>query len=129
MTLDLNAMPRTAFYSAPSRKWDDCSGEFWLLVLLPMKGKHDSGFALIDVVGVNAEAEVPLIRLSGCSDALSLNGGSYGDWPAGHQPRRDLPVEWHIDCLWRSKLFTLFTHKPITVGSALSSLYIYGGPK
>lgn len=29
--------------------------------------------------------------------------------------------------LWRSKLFNLFGHRPISVGSALSSLYCYGG--
>lgn len=123
--IDLNTMRRAEFYALPARKWDDTTGEFQSLVLLPMRGKHDSGYGFIDVVGVNQKAEVPMIRLSGCSDVVNLNGGTYAGWLAYSTQKH--PCEWCIDLLYRSKLFNLFTHRAITVGAALSSLYCYGG--
>ncbi len=118
--MDLNNMRRAEFYAVPSRKWNDTSGTFNLLVLLPTKRKHDSGYGMIDVVGVNGDK---MVRLSGCSDALHLQGGN------NEKAKYDESIVWNIDLLWRSKLFCLFTHKQITAGAALSSLFLYGGTK
>ena len=72
-TKDINSWTRKDFDALPGRDWDEDIGEFDSLVILPTKRIHDSGFRCMDFVAVRKG--VPLIRLSGCSDVIHIDGG------------------------------------------------------
>jgi hypothetical protein len=101
-------MTRKEFEKLPFKKDDENIGEFDSLIILPTKRKHDSGFAVMDFVAVREE--IPICRLSGCSDVLVLNNINKND-------------DWSIDCLFKSKLFRLFNktfHLKLNTRSPLS---------
>lgn len=90
---------------------------------------HDSGYRCIEVVAVD-EKNRPICRVTGCSDAIHLDGiGGLGkDWITKYGRVPDLvpPSGWTIDCLPKSGLVRLFPqHGYIEIGPATSSLEVF----
>jgi len=76
---NINKMTRKEFESLPRGKWDQ-EIEFDSMIILPGKAKdlHDSGYRLMDFVAVKGTK--PACLLSGCSDAIHIDGiGGFGD--------------------------------------------------
>ncbi|HYW34168.1 MAG TPA: hypothetical protein VE868_02070 [Balneolaceae bacterium] len=114
---------REEFESLPLREWNENIGEFTSLIILPTRRIHDSGFRNMDFVAV--KEDIPVCRLSGCSDVLHLDGiGGYGQWN-GSIPDSIPPKGWSIDCLKTSGLLRLFSRGKLKVGQALSSFEIF----
>ena len=71
-----------------------------------------------------------MIRLSGCSDVIHIDGiGGYGkDWYRvfGSVPECIPPKGWSIDCLPKSGLLRIFCDKYMECDNALSSFSVYG---
>jgi hypothetical protein len=129
---NIHDMTRSDFEQLPHRDWDEDIGQFDCLIILPTKHKHDSEFACMDFVACDGDR--PICRLSGCSDVVHINGiGGFGkDWTKkfGGVPTAIPPVDWSIDCLFKSKLLRLFTHQyKLVVDPALSSFCVYAVPK
>lgn len=80
--------------------WCSPVPEFYSLVILPMGELHDSGYMMMDFIAVDANNE-PIMRISGCSDVLHINGiGGYGKWGNGIPfPSYIEPIDWNLDCL------------------------------
>ena len=129
--MHVNEMTREEFDKIPRRK-NFCSKEkpFHSLVIIPMEDIHDSDFRLMDFVAVDSHGE-PIVRLSGCSDVLHINGiGGYGYWRSGDGvPKTVLPIPWSIDCMKGSGYFRLFYGQTMTCGDALSSFEVYAKPQ
>ena len=112
-------MTRKELLAVPWRdNWSDpivCKS----LVLLACHTKHESGFAHIDAVAVDAYGE-PICRVAGASDVIHVGGIN------GQNKQRGLyGIPWSIDCLYKSKLFHLFVPgSSIQVGASVSSLEI-----
>lgn len=118
---NINEMKRQEFYDLPNIKWDEDIGKFDSLIILPKKEFHESGYRLMDFVAVIDN--MPICRLSGCSDVLyidEINGG-------GRCRAQELvkPKGWKIDCLKESGLLRLFGRGYLTAGPALSSFKVY----
>lgn len=123
---DINQWTRKEFEALRSRDWCEDIGEFFSLVILPMRHKHDSGYRCMDFVAVDKDG-IPMCRLSGCSDVIHIDGiGGYGKWqPETGIPSMVQPKSWSIDCLMTSGLLRIFTRGMLTAGHALSSMEIY----
>lgn len=118
-------MTKEDFEKVPARGgYSRDVGEFNALVIIPQDYAHDSGWMCMDFVAVDKEGE-PICRLSGCSDALHIDGiGGYGKWRPGMFPHFIEPKGWSIDCLPCGYL-RLFSRSTMTAGAALSSFEIY----
>ena len=131
--MNINEMTRKELEILPHRKWN-ASVEFNSLIILPgrARDKHDSGYRCMDFVAVTGNG--PQCLLSGCSDAIHIDGiGGYGkDWlrKYGTVPHV-VPVSgWAIDCLPKSGLLRIWpSSEKMTCGPALSSFEIYALPK
>lgn len=131
---DINEMTRKEFEALPSRAWDEviiCMN----IIILPGKSRplHDSGFRLMDFVAVFAD-DKPLIRLSGCSDVIHVDGiaGLGFDWVKKYDgvPKTVPPSVWSIDCLPKSGLLRMWPASGrIRCSPALSSFEIFALPK
>jgi len=91
-------------------------------------GLHDSGYRQMDFVAVRDGEGV--CRLAGGSDVLHFDGiGGYGyRWSAKNEgiPETLPPRDWSIDCLPKSGLLRLFSHKyNFLADPSLSSFCIY----
>ncbi len=76
--LDIYKMKKTEFNQIPYRKcFNSEEPLFDSIVIIPTNRKHSSGWKCMDFVGcINNK---PIVRLSGCSDVLHLDGiGGYG---------------------------------------------------
>lgn len=125
--LTIENMTRKDFEALPHRGWNE-GIEFTSLVILPMRKLHDSGFRCLDFVAV--KTNVPVCRLSGCSDVIHIDGiGGYGhNWLEKYSgcPKAIPPTGWSIDCLPKSGLLRMWPmSNKMTCGSALSSFEIY----
>ena len=119
----INEMTIEEFQAVRRRKWNATTKDFDSLVILPKAELHDSGYRLMDFVA--CKDGLPVIRLSGCSDVLNINGiGGYGKWMR-KVPTYIPPIDWSVDCLPKSGLLRLFCSRTLTAGRALSSLSIY----
>jgi len=124
----VNEMSRKEFDALPYRKSWDKAVKCRSLVILPTRRKHDSGYRAMDFVAAKQDGQ-PICRVSGCSDVLNIDGiGGYGKWDALTEqlPRHIEPKGWSIDCLPKSGLLRIFCDGEMEVGSALSSLSVYG---
>lgn len=130
----LNDWTRKELEALPHRKsWSEdviCNS----LVILPLRRKHDSGYACMDFVAVMDDN--PMVRLSGCSDVVHIDGiGGYGERTnrIGMGLPSVLPIRaWSIDCL-KNGLLRLFVSNGngwnhIKCGASLSSFEIYSVP-
>lgn len=127
--LSVNEMTRKQIESVPFRpQWDAKVGPFDSLIILPLRKIHDSGYRQMDFVGTQYVKDKlrPVMRLSGCSDVIHIEGiGGYGRW-TGSLPQLVLPRDWCIDCLPVSGLLQFFNGKgKIVVDDSLSSFSIY----
>lgn len=131
MKKTLNEWTRKQLEKLPYRKnWHenvicDC------LIILPLRRKHDSGFACMDFVAVIKD--VPTMRLSGCSDVIHIDGiGGYGERGGRLELPTMIPTRaWNIDCL-KNGLLRLFVSNgwnKIKCGPSSSSFEIYSTPK
>jgi len=101
------------------------------IVILPMDGRslHDSGYRSMDFVALD-QKEIPICRLSGCSDVIHINGiCGFGDLSSGsfaEFPKLIPPISWSIDCLPKSGLLRLFAAGcKLKCGDALSSFELF----
>ncbi len=126
MSKTICEMTKTEFNQVKNREYFDTDiGEFDSLVLIPKRGSHDSGFRLMNFVAV--KNNIPVCRLSGCSDVLHIDGiCGVGKWRRTI-PRQVSPKGWSIDCLKKSGLFRLFPRHGygLKCGVAISSFEIY----
>lgn len=110
---DFNEWTRKQLEALPSReKWDkliECNS----VIILPTRKIHDSNFRCMDFVAV--KDNIPICRLSGCSDVIHLDGIS------GNLLTGKVPHPWSIDCLKKSGLLRLFTGQILIAGPSLSS--------
>jgi hypothetical protein len=106
------------------REWNEDIGIFDSLIIIPTNRVHDSGYTTMDFIAV--KDNLPIKRLSGCSDVLHLNGiGGYGQW-SGSIPTSRPVYSWNIDCLKKSKLLHIWCiGKRFKVGEALSSFELF----
>lgn len=122
---DMNYWSRKQFLALPKRRWNQDCGTFSSLVLLPLHRVHDSGYRILDFIGV--KGKLPIVRLSGCSDVIEFNGtGGHG--LEIENIRRDyIPgFPYRIDCLRVSGLFRLWVSGyELQVDPALSSFSFY----
>ena len=125
--MHVNKMTREDFEKVPWRNGIFSEEkEFYSLVVIPKDEIHDSGYRCMDFVSVSKDGE-PMVRLSGCSDVLHINGiGGYGHWkPNTGIPNKITPVAWSVDCLKESGYIRLFSDRPLTCGHVLSSFEIF----
>jgi len=118
---------RKELESLPERGWNEDIGEFDSLIILPLRGMHESGFRKMDFVAV--KENTPFCRLSGCSDVIHIDGiGGYGEWRGGGIPSSVIPKGWSMDCLKKSGLLRLFCAYScnLKANPALSSFEIFG---
>lgn len=94
-------MTRKEFLALPSLGWNDDPPDFDSVVILPSRRMHESGYRLLDFVACKGDRA--LVRLSGCSDVLHIDGiGGYGkNWlkKYGTVPTAVPASGWCIDCL------------------------------
>lgn len=125
----INQMTLSEFKKMPMRRsYNSEEPSFDSIVIIPCEELHDSGYRLLDFVGCIKDK--PIIRLSGCSDVLHINGiGGYGfNWLEKYRgvPRLIPPSSWSIDCLPKSGLLRLFCDNSfIKSQEALSSFQIF----
>ena len=123
-------MTRAQFEALPLRDHWTKEIECDNIIILPSRRMHDSGFRCLDFVAVT---ETDMIRLSGCSDVVHVEGiGGFGyQWLERFKkvPTSVHPVGWCFDCLKVSGLLRLFAHGyRIKCGPALSSFEIFSIP-
>ena len=127
--MKVTTMTREDFQSIPERPhFDSPVQPFYSLVIIPQEEMHESGFRCMDYVAVKRDGE-PIIRLSGCSDVLEIDGiGGYGDWHGKPIPDSRPIQGWKIDCLPCGYL-RLFCNGRIKAGNAVSSFEIFWLPE
>lgn len=127
--MNVMRMKKKDFDSVPARKgFSDPVVPFWSLVIIPEKYLHDSGYRCMSFVAVDKKGG-PIIRLSGCSDVLEIDGiGGCGNWRAGGEIPKTRPIQdWSIDCLPCGYL-RIFCKGMITCGADLSGFEIFWNP-
>jgi len=110
---------RKQFLTLPSREyWNSKELPFDSLVLLPTKRKHNSGYMMMDIVGIRDNQ--PVLLLSGCSDVIHLDG------TGGRESLELRSKNICIDMLYPSGLLRIFSYNyQITASAALSSFEIF----
>jgi hypothetical protein len=66
--LSLNEWPKTALLSLPHRDWSDDSARYDSVLIVSTGKKHDSGWAMIAIIGVRAHKPVEVCTV--CSDDI-----------------------------------------------------------
>lgn len=129
---DINDMTQKEFQALPLRK--DWSEEVMAdaLIILPTRRLHDSHFRCMDFVA--CVSKDLLLRLSGCSDVMHIDGiGGFGyKWleQYGTCPKAVRPIGWSIDCLKTSGLLRIFASSyKIKCGASLSSFEMFAIPR
>lgn len=124
MNNDILTMTKEDFKNLPlTESWDNQGYEFDSIVIIPTGKKHDSNFMCMDFVGCNKGKA--LMKLSGVSDVLHIDGiGGYGEH-MGSISEKILAKGWKIDCLPCGYL-RLFCHYKIKAGCMKSDFEIYG---
>ena len=86
------------------------------------KDLHDSGYRCMDFIIVKDGD--PICHISGCSDALHIDGISGGGkgYTFGQLKK---PIDWTIDCLKTSGYLNLWCSHKLTAGLPLSSMEIF----
>ena len=127
--MNVTTMTKEDFLSIPERpNFDTPIQPFYSLVIIPQEEIHESGFRCMDYVAVSRSCE-PIMRLSGCSDVLEIDGiGGYGKFNGKGIPFSRPIQGWKIDCLPCGYL-RLFCNGRIIAGSALSSFEIFWVPE
>jgi hypothetical protein len=127
--MNVYTMTKEDFQLVPERPHFDTPVQpFYSLVIIPQEYMHESGYRCMDYVAVNRNGE-PIIRLSGCSDVLEIDGiGGYGDFHGKGLPISRPIQAWKIDCLPCGYL-RLFCNGRIVAGNAISSFEIFWIPE
>lgn len=123
--MNIKEMTREDFQKVPFRdSWCCKLPPFKSIVIIPTDERHDSGWQCMEFVGVDENME-PVVRMSGCSDVINIDGiGGYGQW--NDEIPRSRPIQaWSIDCLPKSGYLRLFCNGQIVVGHDLSSFEIF----
>lgn len=123
--MNIREMTREDFHKVPFREYFNSElPPFESIVIIPTDELHDSGWQCMEFVGVDENME-PVVRMSGCSDVIHIDGiGGYGKW-ADKIPRSRPIQAWSIDCLPKSGYLRLFCHGKIDVGNDLSSFEVF----
>ena len=116
--MDISKMTRKDFEKLPLHNWENQECIFDSLVILPGKAKdvHNSGYRCMSFIAV--QEDTPLYRLSGCSDAVHIDG-------IGGMRRLLSSVYWTIDCLSKSGLLRIWPNVKMSCGPSLSSFEIF----
>ena len=127
--MNVNEMSRKDFLSLPKFEWDERTGEYASLVIIPGYAReiHDSGYRCMSFVPVGSNNE-PLGLIDSCSDVIHVDGiGGRGDWnPSFGVPKTIKPSGWSIDCLPKSGFLRMFcSTRKMKNSPALSSFEIY----
>jgi hypothetical protein len=116
-------MTRKQFEAVPKReKWSehitcDC------IVIMPTKKMHDSGYRMIDFVAIKDGK--PLMRLSGCSDVLHIDGIGGSGYTREYSKFVERKA-WSIDCLRKSGLLRMWVSDyNLVCGGSLSSFELW----
>jgi len=121
-TIKIVDMTRKQLEAVPARQWHEeivCD----YLVILPMRSMHDSGYRMMDFVAIKDGK--PLMRVSGCSDVLHIDGIGGG----GYRKEYSELVErksWSMDCLRKSGLLRIWAQGyNLICGKGLSSFELW----
>ncbi len=124
--MDIREMKKEDFEAVPLReRFDSKCPEFDSLVIIPVDG-YDNCFGrwgVMDFVGCIGKE--PVVRLSGCSETLELEGiGGHGEWFGPCDYRKMALPAWSIDCLPCGYL-RIFCKGQIKVGETGTSFEIF----
>lgn len=119
-------MKKEDFEAVPLReRFDSKCPSFDSLVIIPVDG-YDNCFnrwGVMDFVGCIGKE--PVVRLSGCSETLELEGiGGHGEWFGPCDYRKMALPAWSIDCLPCGYL-RIFCKGRIKVGETGTSFEIF----
>ena len=116
---DLNSWSHKELMALPVRKWDDSSKEYDSLLVLSTRRKHDSGWAMIAIIGVrNSQPEE--IACSCCDD---IHWKLPPQEPTFGKGRFD--GQFRTDCAFKSGALHVWNRGcRFKVGAALSSTTI-----
>lgn len=124
--MDIREMKKEDFEAVPrSERFDSKCPAFDSLVIIPVDGCDNcsSRWGVMDFVGCTGEE--PVVRLSGCSETLELEGiGGHGEWFGPCDYRKMALPAWSIDCLPCGYL-RIFCKGRIKVGETGTSFEIF----
>ena len=124
--MDIREMKKEDFETVPRReRFDSKCLAFDSLVIIPVDGDDNcsSRWGVMDFVGCIGEETV--VRLSGCSETLELEGvGGHGEWFGPCDYRKMALPAWSIDCLPCGYL-RIFCKGRIKVGETGTSFEIF----
>ena len=124
--MDIREMKKEDFEAVPLReRFDSKCPTFDSLVIIPVDGydKCFSRWGVMDFVGCIGKE--PVVRLSGCSETLELEGiGGHGEWFGPCDYRKMALPAWSIDCLPCGYL-RIFCKGRIKVGETGTSFEIF----
>lgn len=118
--LSVNEWPKAALLSLPHRKWDDDSPRYDSVLIVSTGEKHDSGWAMIAIVGVRNQKPVEVCTM--CSDDIewklppAKTFGQNAEYSFG---------QFRTDCAIKSGALHAWTRDgKFRVGASLSSTEI-----
>jgi len=107
--MNICEMTRKDFDLVRKRGWDENIGEIYSLIILPERHKHDSGYRCMSFVACD-KVNNPICKCGGCTDDLAI----------GIQDK----IYFSMDCLPKSGLLHLWSDRPFSIGSDLSTISI-----
>lgn len=116
---------RKALLKSPVRAWDDTEREYDALLLVPTGTKHDSGFMLIAVIGVNYPKEA--------GEDVGYEICSFSDDVSCCFPMREIADQvypWvRMDCYYPQGVLRYHGDGKFRVGPGLSSVTLHFRPR
>ena len=111
--MEMNTISRKELLALPERKWDDTTKEYDSLLVFSSRQKHDSGWAMMVIVG--CVDYVPVEIAASCPDDLCWH---FGDDANGVGQMRS-------DCCFRTGIMHFWGRGcKFNVGCAISSIDI-----
>lgn len=116
----VNEWPRAALLALPHRKWDDESPRYDSLLIVSTGKKHDSGWAMMAIIGVRKQTPVEIC--TSCSDDIEWKMPAAKTY--GHAKEYTLG-QYRSDMAIKSGALHVWTREgKFRVGASLSSTEI-----
>lgn len=99
-------MTRKELLAVPAREWNEPLHNVTGVYVIPSRRKHESGYACMDFVAEFHRGERPMVRFGGCTDSVAFCGANF-----------------QMDCTYPHGIIRIWSWKPFSVSSDLSSIY------